>query len=206
MSSEKLKHLIFQHLNISRFMWTHFCISIKAGRSWGQGRYHLHLSQPLKAPPVVHASHASPGLRFTLHLYRFIDTPRFTDWQGGVVRFTRDFAGFFVSSCKWSYKREGEECFYGDGDSEKKCLHCIFTALIARSHMLKERKIMLTQISSCCSDLHYWWRRLRYEMKSTVFSNAFGWLQESPNMSNMNPNPFAPFAFFHLNFFPWGSM
>ena len=102
--------------------------------------------------PEAKASHPpwftrGQGLRFTLHLYRFVDTPRLTDsWRrrrrrGICTREVFFWVGFLgISRCKWSYKWEGEECF-------KIGIPRFWTKMvwsncwkIVRSQMLKERQ------------------------------------------------------------------
>lgn len=146
----------------------------RAGRSGGYRESDTILPpipspRPRPHPPLWFTR--GQGLRFTLHLYRFVDTPRLTDCvddggrEGGPGWiFTREvffWVGFWVfPGVKWSYKMRRKSCFK-IGDSEILNKNGLKQLLknCKKPNVERATRTILTQISSCCSDLHYWWKR-----------------------------------------------
>lgn len=125
----------------------------RAGRSWGKGNPIPFFTCPQpegKAPPPV--VHPSPlRLRFTLHLYRFVDTPRLTDCdvdggrEGGPGWiFTRE---VFFGVGFWVFPGASEVTKWEGNHASKLGIPRFWTKMvwsncrkIVRSQMLKERQ------------------------------------------------------------------
>ena len=128
-------------------------------------RYHSSTCpQPEAKAPPPRGSPFTLRLRFTLHLYRFVDTPRLTDCVDGGREVRDGFSpgkfflglgfGYFQLQVQLQMRRKS--CFQ-IGDSEILNKNGLKQLLknCKKPNVERATRTILTQISSCCSDLHY---------------------------------------------------